>query len=97
MLYLDPEFSKFLFFCRMEKCRNSNMYLSEAAKSGKFIWPLSSHGYRKYHVSVLYDQIYTRIFYRFMVIPDMLKNAPMFKRLDARIKVCNVNGCLSYI
>ncbi|CAN1163131.1 Small nuclear ribonucleoprotein SmD3b [Linum perenne] len=23
---------------------------------------------------------------RFMVIPDMLKNAPMFKRLDARIK-----------
>ena len=22
-----------------------------------------------------------------MVIPDMLKNAPMFKRLDARIKV----------
>lgn len=25
--------------------------------------------------------------YRFMVIPDMLKNAPMFKRLDARIKV----------
>lgn len=26
-------------------------------------------------------------FNRFMVIPDMLKNAPMFKRLDARIKV----------
>ena len=25
---------------------------------------------------------------RFMVIPDMLKNAPMFKKLDARIKVC---------
>ncbi|KAF7817687.1 small nuclear ribonucleoprotein SmD3b [Senna tora] len=25
-------------------------------------------------------------FNRFMVIPDMLKNAPMFKRLDARIK-----------
>lgn len=25
---------------------------------------------------------------RFMVIPDMLKNAPMFKRLEARIKVC---------
>lgn len=24
---------------------------------------------------------------RFMVIPDMLKNAPMFKRLEARIKV----------
>ncbi|XP_052733484.1 small nuclear ribonucleoprotein SmD3a isoform X3 [Vigna angularis] len=24
--------------------------------------------------------------YRFIVIPDMLKNAPMFKRLDARIK-----------
>ncbi|MBA0807957.1 hypothetical protein Gohar_023729 [Gossypium harknessii] len=24
---------------------------------------------------------------RFMVIPDMLKNAPMFKRLDAKIKV----------
>ncbi|RVW48219.1 Small nuclear ribonucleoprotein SmD3b [Vitis vinifera] len=24
---------------------------------------------------------------RFMVIPDMLKNAPMFKRLDARVKV----------
>ncbi|PQM36695.1 small nuclear ribonucleoprotein SmD3b [Prunus yedoensis var. nudiflora] len=23
---------------------------------------------------------------RFMVIPDMLKNAPMFKRLDSRIK-----------
>ncbi|KAB2029833.1 hypothetical protein ERO13_D05G182500v2 [Gossypium hirsutum] len=23
---------------------------------------------------------------RFMVIPDMLKNAPMFKRLDAKIK-----------
>ncbi|KAL2936849.1 Small nuclear ribonucleoprotein SmD3b [Bienertia sinuspersici] len=23
---------------------------------------------------------------RFMIIPDMLKNAPMFKRLDARIK-----------
>ncbi|RRT60466.1 hypothetical protein B296_00044948 [Ensete ventricosum] len=23
---------------------------------------------------------------RFMVIPDMLKNAPMFKRLDARIR-----------
>ncbi|EXB51221.1 hypothetical protein L484_019213 [Morus notabilis] len=23
---------------------------------------------------------------RFMVVPDMLKNAPMFKRLDARIK-----------
>ncbi|XP_078442591.1 small nuclear ribonucleoprotein SmD3b-like [Wolffia australiana] len=23
---------------------------------------------------------------RFMVIPDMLKNAPMFKKLDARIK-----------
>ncbi|KAL8489641.1 hypothetical protein ACS0TY_025515 [Phlomoides rotata] len=26
---------------------------------------------------------------RFMVIPDMLKNAPMFKRLEARIKVHN--------
>ncbi|XP_011628894.1 small nuclear ribonucleoprotein SmD3b isoform X1 [Amborella trichopoda] len=26
---------------------------------------------------------------RFMVIPDMLKNAPMFKRLDARIKATN--------
>ena len=26
-------------------------------------------------------------FDRFMVIPDMLKNAPMFKRLDAKIKV----------
>lgn len=24
---------------------------------------------------------------RFMIIPDMLKNAPMFKRLDAKIKV----------
>lgn len=24
---------------------------------------------------------------RFMIIPDMLKNAPMFKRLEARIKV----------
>ncbi|GKD47173.1 small nuclear ribonucleoprotein Sm D3b-like protein, partial [Tanacetum coccineum] len=23
---------------------------------------------------------------RFMIIPDMLKNAPMFKRLEARIK-----------
>ncbi|GBG85111.1 hypothetical protein CBR_g39570 [Chara braunii] len=23
---------------------------------------------------------------RFMIIPDMLKNAPMFKRLDARVK-----------
>jgi len=23
-----------------------------------------------------------------MIIPDMLKNAPMFKRLEARIKVC---------
>jgi small nuclear ribonucleoprotein D3 len=23
---------------------------------------------------------------RFMIIPDMLKNAPMFKRLDAKIK-----------
>ena len=27
------------------------------------------------------------IHFRFMVIPDMLKNAPMFKRLDARVKV----------
>lgn len=27
--------------------------------------------------------------FRFMVIPDMLKNAPMFKKLDARIKVCS--------
>ncbi|CDP18024.1 unnamed protein product [Coffea canephora] len=27
-----------------------------------------------------------QIFIRFMVIPDMLKNAPMFKRLEARIK-----------
>ncbi|KAF8737799.1 hypothetical protein HU200_014029 [Digitaria exilis] len=26
---------------------------------------------------------------RFMIIPDMLKNAPMFKRLEARIRVCN--------
>jgi small nuclear ribonucleoprotein D3 len=25
---------------------------------------------------------------RFMIIPDMLKNAPMFKRLEARIRVC---------
>jgi hypothetical protein len=24
---------------------------------------------------------------RFMIIPDMLKNAPMFKRLEARIRV----------
>lgn len=30
-----------------------------------------------------------------MVIPDMLKNAPMFKRLDARIKVHNVPSSLS--
>ncbi|KAE8680368.1 Small nuclear ribonucleoprotein Sm D3 [Hibiscus syriacus] len=32
---------------------------------------------------------------RFMVIPDMLKNAPMFKRLDAKIKVhftCKFSG-----
>lgn len=29
----------------------------------------------------------TCLHHRFMVIPDMLKNAPMFKRLDARIKV----------
>lgn len=39
------------------------------------------------------DGIYVVSMYnRFMVIPDMLKNAPMFKRLDARIKVCFVLG-----
>ncbi|XP_017433339.1 small nuclear ribonucleoprotein SmD3b isoform X1 [Vigna angularis] len=32
------------------------------------------------HVSIRDSKV------RFIVIPDMLKNAPMFKRLDARIK-----------
>ena len=30
---------------------------------------------------------------KFMVISDMLKNAPMFKKLDARIKVVNLRIC----
>ena len=25
--------------------------------------------------------------YRFVIIPDMLKNAPMFKRIDPKMKV----------
>uniref|UniRef100_I1K4T5 Small nuclear ribonucleoprotein Sm D3 n=1 Tax=Glycine max TaxID=3847 RepID=I1K4T5_SOYBN len=33
---------------------------------------------------------------RFMVIPDMLKNAPMFKRLDARIKVPSYFQVIKY-
>jgi hypothetical protein len=31
---------------------------------------------------------------RFMIIPDMLKNAPMFKRLEARIRVSSPHPCL---
>jgi hypothetical protein len=31
-----------------------------------------------------------------MVIPDMLKNAPMFKRLDARIKVPSYFNVTNY-
>ncbi|MBA0738332.1 hypothetical protein Gogos_011708 [Gossypium gossypioides] len=36
---------------------------------------------------ILYLSIERWVYFdRFMVIPDMLKNAPMFKRLDAKIK-----------
>ena len=29
---------------------------------------------------------------RFMTIPDMLKNAPMFKRIDPKYKVCRLHA-----
>lgn len=31
---------------------------------------------------------------RFMIIPDMLKNAPMFKRIDPKHKVCCLPLCV---
>ena len=30
---------------------------------------------------------------RFMIIPDMLKNAPMFKRIDPKHKVGTLDCC----
>ncbi|XP_022772113.1 small nuclear ribonucleoprotein SmD3b-like isoform X1 [Durio zibethinus] len=38
------------------------------------------------HVFIRGSKVRWTYFDRFMVIPDMLKNAPMFKRLDAKIK-----------
>jgi small nuclear ribonucleoprotein D3 len=34
---------------------------------------------------------------RFMIIPDMLKNAPMFKRLEARIRVGTLTPALPFL
>lgn len=65
---------------RMGRYHSSSMFLSEAAKSGITVQI----------VHLLFIFVNWKIdvkFFRFMVIPDMLKNAPMFKRLDARIKV----------
>ncbi len=35
-----------------------------------------------------FSQIVMSFCYRFVIIPDMLKNAPMFKRIDPKMKVC---------
>lgn len=37
----------------------------------------------------LLQQMETMHACRFMIIPDMLKNAPMFKRIDPKLKVCH--------
>lgn len=71
------------------------MSLSEAAKSGiQSIFHIAHLDYYVPQVTLtcylLTDFNSVKMldnFNRFMVIPDMLKNAPMFKRLDARIKV----------
>ena len=34
---------------------------------------------------------------RFMIIPDMLKNAPMFKRLEARIRVSLLSPFVRFV
>lgn len=35
-----------------------------------------------------FSQIVMSFCDRFVIIPDMLKNAPMFKRIDPKMKVC---------
>lgn len=68
---------------RMGRSRNSSMFSSEAAKSGVY----SFSSMNSIFASNLFWIFTNSEFCRFMVIPDMLKNAPMFKRLEARIKV----------
>lgn len=36
-----------------------------------------------------FSQVVMSFRYRFVIIPDMLKNAPMFKRIDPKMKVCS--------
>lgn len=78
----------------MERFHNLNMYLFGAAKSGiQRIYCLVTIS-KQSPIREPFSNCKLLIFFgnvmkfdRFMVIPDMLKNAPMFKRLDARIKV----------
>lgn len=40
-------------------------------------------------MSEAFSQMVMTFCYRFVIIPDMLKNAPMFKRIDPKMKVCS--------
>ena len=78
---------------RMGRSHNLSMFLSEAVKSGTLDldelvcwlkpWLLDTVCF--FRTSICLKLMGNPI--RFMVIPDMLKNAPMFKRLESRIKV----------
>lgn len=70
--------------CGMERFHSLNMSSFEVAKSGQFHCHIA-FSFQVFHILDRIEISYRK--HRFMVVPDMLKNAPMFKRLDARIKV----------
>lgn len=39
------------------------------------------------HAHTLHTTFFRRSRIRFIIVPDMLKNAPMFKRIDPKFKV----------
>jgi hypothetical protein len=78
--------------CRMGRCRSWSTSSSEEAEWGnrktRFIsWCNVVELWRPNFFFCVW--VFLLLCYRFMIIPDMLKNAPMFKRLEARIRVCD--------